>query len=432
MVQLKEFSVELGGRRVLQPVTLTVARGERVGLAGESGCGKTTILNALAGLLDANAKISGRIAAPPKMGRAGVGYVPQESLLSLSPHRTLLEQVLHLGESEEQARNLLARLRVGDELLHCYPHQVSGGQRQRVLIAQALIVNPALLLCDEPVAHLDPATSLETLRVIDEYVRQSGAGLLVASHREEVFSALGCRVHRLTPACEPEPRPALSLRRDRQVVLAEGVSKTYFVRDFLLRPRPAARALQGVSLSVSAGETVAIVGPSGAGKSTLVRCLTRRERIDGGTIDILGRPLLDLPAKHRTMQLVPQECSESLNPRLHVRDVLREANPDAGPDSFDRLGIPVDWASRKTRELSTGQRARVAIARALAALENGFLILDESLSGLDVATGNAVLRRIRQAQKEKGLACLLIAHEESLVAAAADRVLRLDRGRIVA
>ncbi len=400
MVRLRDFSVESGGRRVFEPITLSVAAGERVGLAGESGCGKTTILKALAGLLDA--KTQGAMVAP-----ADIGYIPQESVESLSPYLTVLEQ---------SERALLARLGLeSTRLMNSYPHQLSGGQRQRVLIAQGLMSDHALLICDEPVANLDGATARRTLQIIDEYLQRTGAALLVASHREEVFAQLGCRVHRMTPECEVEARPPESLMRDRDVIVAKDISKTYFVRDFLLRQRPSTLALTGVSLLVRAGEMVAIVGPSGAGKSTLVRCLTGRERVDSGTIDA------------RSSQLVPQDASESLNPRVTVLEAMREARPDANMG-----GLPESWASRTTRELSTGQRARVAVARALAALDEGFVVLDESLSGLDAATANAVIREIGAAQREKGIACLLISHEESMASRVADRVIRMDQGRMVA
>ena len=182
MIRLRDFSVKFGRQRVFPPLSLAVARGERVALAGESGCGKTTILKAVAGLLDPPAAVDGEVLNP---GPDVIGYVPQESIASLSPYLTILQQVAHLGKSEEQARQLLGRLGLGDPLLlRSYPHQVSGGQRQRVLIAQALIVKPAFLLCDEPVANLDPATARETVQIIDDYLLHSGAGLLIASHRE--------------------------------------------------------------------------------------------------------------------------------------------------------------------------------------------------------------------------------------------------------
>jgi len=256
--------------------------------------------------------------------------------------------------------------------------------------------------------------------------------LLIASHREDVFQNLGCRVQRMTPQFAPQPWPTTRLRADQVVAMVRDVSKTYYVRDFFLRQRSTVKALSSVSFSLHAGEILGIVGPSGAGKSTLVRCLTERESFDSGTIEILGQTLEDFPNKHRGMQLIPQECSESLNPRLTVREVMREANPVAGLGQFDRLGIPQSWAARKTRQLSTGQRARVAVARALAALEEGLIVLDESLSGLDSATAHEVLATIREAQREKNLACVLIAHEESVVRAVADRIVRMEQGRVVA
>ena len=236
----------------------------------------------------------------------------------------------------------------------------------------------------------------------------------------------------MTPVPESEPRSVAPLVLDRVAVRATDVSKTYFC--------------QGPAAAEEAGQARSgrrfFFHPcrrNGRHRRSLRRGQVHagslshgRERVDRGRIDVLGQPLESLSHPHRIMQLVPQECSESLNPRVTVEDALREANPGLDRSRFEELGIPPAWASRRTRELSTGQRARVSIARALAAVESGFLVLDESLSGLDASTANAVLRRIALAQREKGLACLLIAHEESIVAASATRVLHLDQGRLVA
>lgn len=405
------------GHCVVGPVTLTAQPGERIGIAGASGAGKTTLLTAVGGLRGAGARIAGKIDVA---GR--IGYIPQEATHSLSPYLRVVDQVAEITGSRATAASLLAAAGIDARRQESYPHQLSGGERQRVLVQQALAANPGVILADEPTANLDEANEALVLDLLDGWVARSGAVLMIASHRENVFARLRCRVVRLTPEWLAASAPRiLPVAADaRTVVRVEKLTKTYSTRDFFLRARRGPRILDEVSLEIRAGEIVALAGPSGSGKTTLARCLARREFPDSGQIE----------RKQSAVQLVQQEPSESLNPACTLSAVLREASPRANGDVLEKVGLPQQWMGRKVAELSEGQRSRVAIARAVSAAGEGLLILDESLASLDAATVQSVVSFIHEAQRETGMACLLISHRADIVRGLAHRTLTLRGGRI--
>jgi peptide/nickel transport system ATP-binding protein len=426
VVALQNLTVTYAGHpSAVEHFSLAVAPGERVGLAGQSGCGKTTILRTIVGLLPASARVAGRSEIA---GR--IGYIPQEGLDSLSPFLTAGDQVSELAPSRAEAAELLNRVRLGHPRISAaYPHQLSGGERQRVLVAQALALRPQLIVADEPTAQLDPDNETTILGILDAYARETGAAILIASHRERVFQVLGCRIHRMTPdlACpvdragQPsEGAPLLSIR---------SLTKTYYRRDWLTRPQPVVRALDQLSFEISAGEFVALGGASGAGKSTLARCIAGREAWESGSLE--WRAAANVPASDR-VQLVQQEPSESLNPRLSIAEALQEAGAPGDPELLAQAGLPKEWMRRKVSALSEGQRARVAILRSASRLKHGLLILDESLSGLDPATRASILNYICGLQKERGLSVLWITHDLEAAAQLGARTVRMSAGRIAA
>jgi peptide/nickel transport system ATP-binding protein len=429
---IQGLAIAYGGRSpVIDDMSLSFLAGDRFGLAGESGCGKTTVLRAAAGLLPSSAHVTGTIRSE---GR--VGYIPQEALISLSPFLTAAEQVTEFTRSQDETTQLFELAGLGAErFLKAYPHQLSGGERQRVLVIQALAARPALILADEPTANLDPQSEAAIVSVLDEYLRKTGASILIASHRERMFGALNCKVFRMTP--EPENAPLRSrlgihsqLSRDHHaaVVSIRGLSKQYFRRDWLARSKPVVEALQDVSFEIGAGECVALSGPSGAGKSTLARCLAGRERPDSGNIDWH----VTNPAPER-VQLVQQEPSQSLNPSMTIASALREACGQADADMLPPIRLPRDWIGRSVSELSEGQRARVAILRSASRLNNaGLLILDESLAGLDEGTRSQILFYLSGVRDERGISVLIISHDSEPAAQMGARILRMDRGHMAA
>ncbi len=410
---------------VFTPVSIRLERGERLGIAGESGCGKTTLLRAIAGLLPATATVLGSHTV-----RGRIGYIPQQALASLSPFLKVGEQITELSGSARRTGELLALVGLDSPRFRsAYPHQLSGGERQRVLAVQALALRPEIIIADEPAANLDPDREAALLELLDAHSRETGAAILVASHRESVFARLGCRMYRMTPLESPTasfaPRESLP---QQPLVEVRRLTKTYRRRDWTTRTRPVLRALDDVSLEIGAGECVVLQGPSGAGKSTLARCIAGRASWDSGSVEWSAKACA--PSSRR-VQLVQQEPSESLNPRVSIGESLQEACPEAGGEWLERVRLPREWIHRRAVELSEGQRARVAIVRAAAALDQGLLILDESLSGLDPATRGHILAFLSAMQKERNLSLLLVTHDLDVGANLNARIVRLSKGRVV-
>ncbi len=227
----------------------------------------------------------------------------------------------------------------------------------------------------------------------------------------------------------PEGAPVLEVR---------GLSVRY-TRAGWLREQATA-ALHGVDLTIGAGEAVAVVGPSGSGKSTLARAVLRLVPATGSVrlcgTELVGLSGARLRAARRPMQVVFQDPASSLDPRWSVERLVGEAlfdQPRGAAEriatALQRVGVPADLYARRPGQLSGGQRQRVALARALVA-EPRLLVLDEPLTALD-ATLQVQVLDLLAAVRDAGVALLFIAHGLAAVARLAQRVVVLDRGRVV-
>ena len=238
------------------------------------------------------------------------------------------------------------------------------------------------------------------------------------------------------------------LRNDAKEVLlrATGLSKSYTRGGRWRRRRCHVEALQSVDLEIRAGSTVAVVGASGTGKSTLARCLACLEELDSGEIWFAGKNLARLEQRElipfrRHIQLIFQEPEASLNPRFTAVEIVSEPLVIARLGSrrqrsekalwlMELVGLGAHLRNRMPSELSGGQRRRLALARALT-LDPTLLILDEALTGLDLATRAQIANLLLQLQEARSLTYVCISHDFGLVARLADEVIFLEKGRIV-
>jgi len=478
-------------------VSFNIAKGEIVALVGESGSGKTVSALSILKLLPYPAArhptgeifFAGQdiLKAPDSVMRnirgEKISIIFQEPMTSLNPLHTIRKQVgeimkLHQGLDDATARERVLELlrKVGlaepEKRLNAYPHQLSGGQRQRVMIAMALANNPDLLIADEPTTALDVTIQAQILDLLKSLQRESGMAMLLITHDLGVVRHMADRVYvmnagniveegktadvfqrpqhsytRHLMSAEPKGRPPEARPGSPLVLEADDIKVWFPIKKGIFRRTvDHIKAVDGLSLKLRAGETLAVVGESGSGKTTLglalLRLISSQGRIAyvGNRIDQLNsramRPL------RKEMQVVFQDPYGSLSPRLSVAQIIEEGltiqKPSMGPDerrervgaALKEVGLDPDGQDRYPHEFSGGQRQRIAIARAMV-LEPKFVLLDEPTSALDMSVQAQIVDLLRDLQKRHDLAYLFISHDLKVVRALSNYVVVLKNGKVV-
>jgi peptide/nickel transport system ATP-binding protein len=499
VLEVRNLSVALpaGADRVhaVEKVSFTVNPGEIVCLVGESGSGKSVIAFTVMGLLAKALKptegeilLEGEniLAAGESRLRelrcTRMSMIFQEPMTALNPVMTcgqqideVLETHTKLDAAERKAKiiAILSRVKLPEpeRIYASYPHQLSGGQRQRIMIAMALVLDPVLLIADEPTTALDVTTQAEILKLIAELQEGQGTGVLFITHDFGVVAEIAHRVavlrwgqlvemgsteqilsrpeHSYTrmlissvPSIHPVHR---GVRKDGITVLrTDKLGKTYSGSAFFQKAR-VVKAAVDVDLDIRRGETLGIVGESGSGKSTVARCIARLiDPTDGkiflGDTEIATMSAGKLRPHRRRVQIVFQDPYRSMNPRITIGESIIE-----GPMNF---GLKRDEALARARKLmetvrldpnsldryphqfSGGQRQRICIARALA-MEPELLIADEAVSALDVSVQKQVLELLDEIRQRLNLAVLFITHDLRVAAQICDYVAVMSKGRVV-
>ena len=504
------------GVTALEGLSFDLAPGRALGLVGESGSGKSAAALALLGLHRGTAaRVSGRVLLHPREpdGTAGVAGVAgaatgpapldvntaspgalrairgrelamifQEPLTSLDPYRRVGEQVaavhrLHFGSTHEQARRRAVEAlgQVGIDAANkfrAFPHEFSGGMRQRALIAMALVLEPRVLVADEPTTALDVTVQAQILDLLGRLREEIGLSLILISHDLAVVGGnvddvlvlkRGTQVER-GPVRRVLTQPADQYTKDLLAAIpridaplperrAVDTTATPLVRARGLevvfpgrRGGGHTRAVDGIDLDLYEGESLGIVGESGSGKTTLGRSLVRLQRPSAGTIEFDGRELGSWRGKalrkhRRDLQLIFQDPASSLNPRRSVGDSVAEPLIVQGEKDrtklrtevqalLERVGLEAAHYHRFPHQLSGGQRQRAAIARALI-LRPRLVVCDEPVSALDVTTQAQVVRLLGELREEFDLTLVFIAHDLAVVRQVSDRIAVMNGGRIV-
>jgi len=496
LLQARNLSVGFAGDRgafttVVDDVSFDIAAGGILGVVGESGSGKSVTARAVLRMLAPSASVTNgsvlfrgenllevseaRMRSLRGREMAMVFQDPQSTLNPVIRIGQQIEEVLRIhGADRTTARRrtleLLEQVGIADpeRARRRYPHEFSGGMRQRVVIAIALANRPSLLIADEPTTALDVTVQAQVLDLLREMRKELGIAILLITHDMGVVADTcddvlvmhrGRVVERgpvasvLTKPEDPYTSRLLAAIPDMSAPTRGSSSETdgrvLEVRDLRTvlggTRRGGHVAVDGVSLSISRGETLGLVGESGCGKSSLSKTLVGLLPAASGTIRLHGADVTAMNAQDRrtlsdSVQYVFQDPLASLNPRRTIAQSLAEALETSGTVSeephersvelLQRVGLPPDSLDRYPYAFSGGQRQRIGIARALAA-DPEVLILDEPVSALDVSIQAQVLDLLIELQEDLGLGYLFISHDLSVIRSISHRVMVMRAGRIV-
>jgi peptide/nickel transport system ATP-binding protein len=503
------FATDAGDVRAVDGVSLSVAPGEVLAIVGESGSGKTVTAKTILGLLPETATAHGAIILSSKDGKSesdivalskaqlrqvrgtDVSMVFQEPSTALNPVYTVGWQIAEgirahgqfsRAEARAKAIEILGKVGIPDPEIRVnyYPHQFSGGQKQRVVIAMALVLDPGLIVADEPTTALDVTVQAEILDLLRKVRDEFGTAIVLITHNMGVVADLADRVAVMYQGKVVEEADAQTLftapknEYTKRLLAAvphvgQGIERAaeragerkpgwatqepvVVATDLRIEypgrlGRHSFVAVDGVSFSIRPGEVLGLVGESGSGKTTTGRAIAGLTRVTGGSLRVLGHEMNGFRERsfkkvRSDIGFVFQDPASSFNPLLTIADCVAEplvvhgraANPAAARarvnDLLEAVQLPRAYGDRYPHELSGGQRQRASLARALA-LEPALLIADEPTSALDVSVQASVLELFAELQREFGFAALFISHDLAVIDILADRIAVLYKGKLV-
>ncbi|MBW6423562.1 ABC transporter ATP-binding protein [Rhizobium sp. XQZ8] len=478
-------------------VSFDILPGEVMALVGESGSGKSVTANSVLKLLPypAASHPSGQIlfegkdmlkASEPELRHVrgdDITMIFQEPMTSLNPLHSIEQQIaeileLHKGISGQQARTRVLELlnqvgiREPEKRLKAFPHELSGGQRQRVMIAMALANRPKLLIADEPTTALDVTVQAQILELLRNLKGEHGMSMLFITHDlgivrkfadrvcvmtkgkivetgtvEDVFTSPQHAYTKHLLSSEPRGEPPVADPSKPVVMEGKDIRVWFPIKAGLMRKVvDHVKAVDGVDLTLRAGQTLGVVGESGSGKTTLglalARLISSKGRIAFVGKEIDGFSFKEMRPFRDRLQVVFQDPYGSLSPRMSVGEIIAEGlkvheRALSADDRDDRVAwalteVGLDPATRwrYPHEFSGGQRQRIAIARAMV-LKPRFVMLDEPTSALDMTVQAQVVDLLRDLQQKHDLAYLFISHDLKVVKALANHVIVMRFGKVV-
>jgi len=454
-------------KTLLENISFSVSVGERIGLTGDSGAGKSLLCKAILEILPEglNTFEGSEIRFQSFQGfDRKVALIPQNPQGSLNPLVTVGSQWM---ETLSIARPNLSKAELsrewsywsekvgfvdGHRIFCAYPHELSGGQLQRLVIAMALCSRPGLIVADEPTTALDPELQQQLIKLILSLAKEAGSALILVSHDLHLIGSTTQRVlHLQDGKLVDNPflgqKPLLDFRKTTLPgpILLEALELSVSYRKGWFKPVwfP---ALENVSIRIHEGQVIGIIGKSGSGKSTLARAIVGLQELQHGHVSYRG--VIRSEAKRRTDkkltgQMLFQNPFLSLNPRFTIAQSLQVAwqsvsRPKEEVDFIEscqywleEVGLDASYLARRANQLSGGELQRACIARALISNPD-LLILDEAIASLDWSAQEEILILLMSLREKKGISCLVISHDMVLIRRVCGFVYVLEKGRIVA
>ncbi|MFL2801448.1 MAG: dipeptide ABC transporter ATP-binding protein [Paracoccaceae bacterium] len=495
ILSIKEFNLFISEKLILNNISLDLNKGEVLGIAGESGSGKSMMALSILNLLPSNSRKNGFIYFENKcisnfsdkemckIRGKDISLIFQEPLTALNPLKTIKEQVaepllIHRNYSKKKSLDIatqyLEKVELPNNLTkdEIYPHEISGGQQQRVLIAKSLVLKPKIIIADEPTTSLDVITQKGILDLLKILVNKLGISLLLITHDLAVLAQCADRVaimksgeiletgnlenifknkkhpytKKLLNAVNYSPKK--KDKSSKKVILSvNAVSTSYHnSKSLFFKNQNKLKILNNLSFKMFEGEILGVVGESGSGKSTIVKTILGLQHCETGEILINNRKIEARKFKDRKirsmMQVVFQDPYGSFNPKHRIRKLISEPffildNVLTKREIEERVSLALEEVglspsdSNKFIHEFSGGQ-RQRIAIARALITKPkLIILDEAVSSLDVSIKAQILDLLAELADKHTLTYLFISHDLSVVKNIANRVIVIRRGEIV-
>ena len=494
-LSIKDFNLYIREKQILHDISFELNQGEVLGIAGESGSGKSLTALSILNLLPNYSRKTGFIYFDNKcisnftdkemckIRGKDISLIFQEPMTALNPLKTIKEQVaepllIHGNclkkKSLDIATYYLEKVELPKNIItnNSYPHELSGGQQQRVLIAKSLVLKPRIIIADEPTTSLDVTTQKGILDLLKNLVYQNGISLLLITHDLAVLAQCANRVAIMQSGeiveignlnevfkakKHPYTRKLLNsvnyspIKKDtssKQILLSvNSVSTSYYSsKSLFLKKENKSKILNDISFKIYEGEILGVVGESGSGKSTLVKTILGLQNIEKGEIFIKNRKIEankfnDLKIRSM-MQVVFQDPYGSFNPRHRIKRLIAEPffllnNVLTKKDIDEKVYLALEEVglspsdSNKFIHEFSGGQ-RQRIAIARALITKPkLIILDEAVSSLDVSIKAQILDLLVELANKHTLTYLFVSHDLSVVQNIANRVIVIKKGEIV-
>ena len=515
LAEIKDLSVsfmtDAGSIKAIDGISFKIPRRKVIGVVGESGSGKSVTARSIIKLLPETATTSGAIYLSNRAGNEELDVLSlsgeqlremrgSEAAMVFQEPNSVLNPVYTIGwqieeglrahgmkdkkELRAKAIDILKKVGIPDAetRVDYYPHQFSGGQKQRIVSAMALVLNPGLILADEPTTALDVTVQAEILDLLRLARDEFDASVLIITHNMGVIADIADEVVVMyrghvveqggveqifySPQDDYTKRLLGAVPRIGQKLIVRDGNGKVIEREKDWREQPVAveakgltitypghlmlpdfKAVDGIDFTIHRSEVLGLVGESGSGKSTTGRAIAGLQKVSGGSLNVLGIEMngvkeRDFKPKRADIGFVFQDPGSSFNPLMTIAENVAEPLIVHGKyssvadarhyvgDLLEMVQLPRAYMNRFPHELSGGQRQRASLARALA-LKPSLLIADEPTSALVVSGQAKVLELFKKLQVEIGFACLFITHDLAVVDMLADRIMVMHKGKIV-
>lgn len=474
LLQVEELTLVSDQGIIVDHFSFSIERGEIVALTGKSGSGKTSIGLAMLGLLPRgirweiglmrwNGQESELIYPRDKalwtsLRGSYINYIQQDvfgifdPVLRMGYQMTMIVSEIgkkHKGDIEAALRLKMVEVGISDvdRVWNSYPHQLSGGQIQRCQICISVVVQPELIIADEPTSAIDKINQLEILDLLTHVRNQYQIAILCITHEESVVTYLADRSVSLNTHIEHNSanysqQISSETLPDMPILKVEHLGYRHKFGGIIEKK---GATIRDIGFSLNAGQCLGIIGESGSGKSTVAQLLVGlliptagHIKIHDSEMDFAARN--DIRFLRSKIQLVMQDGRGSLHPNKTIRWLLQEVID--GQEKEDKslkieliqilkdVGLPEQVLDRKENSLSGGECLRICIARALL-MKPDILICDESTTSLDSPTRDGIIGLLLSLMNQQRLGLIFIAHDDSVIRKTAHEIIVLADGQVV-